>query len=113
VQGSPLSDTSKAPVALIVDPTGDFLYVANQGSNNISTYSITSGTGIPVAVTDSPFSSETEPDFLAADPKGKYLFVGNQTGNSGVQAFGTSSGSLNSIATYALGNTVTSIAVVQ
>lgn len=113
VQGSPLSDTNKSPVALLLDPAGAYLYVANQGSGNIGTYSITSGTGIPVAVTDSPFASETQPSTLAIDPNGKYLFVGNQTSGSGVQAFGVASGSLNSIATYSVGNTPTSIAVVQ
>ena len=113
VPQSPLADTFQHPVALIVDPTGKFLYVANQGSNNISTYSITSGTGFPVAITDSPFGSESQPSFLVADPNGKYLYVGNQTGSAGIQAFGVSSGSLNSIATYSVGNSPTSIAVLQ
>jgi 6-phosphogluconolactonase len=113
VAQSPLADTFQHPVALIVDPTGKFLYVANQGSNNISTYSITSVTGFPVVITDSPFGSESQPSFLVADPNGKYLYVGNQTGSSGIQAFGVSSGSLNSIATYSVGNSPTSIAVLQ
>ncbi|MGA3348273.1 MAG: beta-propeller fold lactonase family protein [Candidatus Sulfotelmatobacter sp.] len=113
VNGSPLADNFKNPVALTIDPTGSFLYVANQGSNNISTYTITSGTGFPVPVTDSPFGAETQPSFLVLDPNGKYLYVGNQTGSSGIQAFGNSSGSLNSIATYGVGNTPTSIAILQ
>jgi len=111
VSQSPLADTSAHPVALIVDSTGSYLYVANQGSNNIGTYSITSGTGFPVAITDSPFGSESNPSFLALDPNGKYLFVGNQAGSAGIEAFGDSSGSLNSIATYSVGNSPTSIAV--
>jgi len=113
VPQSPLADTFQHPVALIVDPTGKFLYVANQGSNNISTYSITSGTGFPVVITDSPFGSESQPSFLVADANGRYLYVGNQTGSAGIQAFGVSSGSLNSIATYSVGNSPTSIAVLQ
>ena len=86
---------------------------ANEGSNNIGTYSITSGTGFPVAVTDAPFASEGQPNFLAADPNGRYLYVGNQGTTPGVQAFGAASGSLNSIASYKVGNSPTSIAVVQ
>jgi 6-phosphogluconolactonase len=113
VPQSPLADNSQRPVALILDPTGKFLYVANQGSSNIGTYSITSGTGFPVAITDSPFGSQGQPSFLVADPSGKYLYVGNQSGNAGIQAFGVASGSLNSIATYPVGNTPTSIAVLQ
>jgi 6-phosphogluconolactonase (cycloisomerase 2 family) len=112
-QGSPLADTSKGPVNLLLDPAGAFLYVANQGSGNIGTYAITSGTGFPVAVTDSPFASETQPSFLAIDPNGKYLYVGNQSAGAGVQAFGIASGSLNAIATYSVGNSPTSIAVVE
>jgi 6-phosphogluconolactonase (cycloisomerase 2 family) len=113
VPQSPLADSFQHPVALIVDHSGNFLYVANQGSDNISTYSITSGTGFPVAITDSPFASESQPSFLVQDPNGKYLYVGNQTGSSGIQAFGIGNGSLNSIATYNVGNTPTSIAVLQ
>jgi 6-phosphogluconolactonase (cycloisomerase 2 family) len=94
-----------------VDATGSYLYVANQGSDNIATYSITAGTGFPVVITDSPFGSENQPSFLAADPNGKYLFVGNQTGSAAIQAFGVSSGSLNAIATYSVGNSPTSIAI--
>ncbi len=113
VAGSPLADPFQTPVALIVDPTGNYLYVANQGSNNIATYSITASTGFPVEVTDSPFGSEAHPSFLAADPNGKYLFVGNQTGSAGIEAFGVSAGSLNTIGTYSVGNSPTSIAILQ
>jgi 6-phosphogluconolactonase (cycloisomerase 2 family) len=113
VPQSPLADTALHPVALIVDSTGNYLYVANEGSNNIGTYAITSGTGFPVAITDSPFGSEGQPSFLTADPNGKYLYVGNQQGSAGIEAFGVSSGSLNSIATYGVGNTPSSIAVLQ
>ena len=111
VAGSPLADNDKTPVALTMDPTGSYLYVANEGSNNIGTYSITSGTGFPVAITDAPFASETQPSFVAADSNGRYIYVGNQGTTAGVQAFGAASGSLNSIATYKVGNGVTSIAV--
>jgi 6-phosphogluconolactonase (cycloisomerase 2 family) len=113
VPQSPLADNEQHPVALTLDPAGQYLYVANQGSNNISTYSITSGTGFPVSITASPFGSEAQPSFLTIDPNGKYLFVGNQASGSGIEAFGISSGSLNTINTYSVGNTVGSMAVLQ
>jgi 6-phosphogluconolactonase (cycloisomerase 2 family) len=113
VPQSPLADNFQQPASLIVDPTGNYLFVANQGSSNISSFSITAGTGFPVAITDSPFGAESQPSFLVMDPNGKYLYSGNQTGNAGIQAFGVASGSLNSIATYPVGNTPTSIAVLQ
>jgi 6-phosphogluconolactonase (cycloisomerase 2 family) len=115
VPQSPLAacSTCSLPVALIVDSTGNYLYVANQGSGNIGTYSITSGTGFPVAITNSPFTSEKQPSFLVADPIGKYLYVGNQSAAAGIQAFGVASGSLNTIFTYSVGNSPTSIAVLS
>jgi 6-phosphogluconolactonase (cycloisomerase 2 family) len=113
VAGSPVSDVDQGPVALLVDPKGQYLYVANQGSANVSTYSLSS-TGFPTVIADSPFGSETDPSYLALDPSGNYLFVGNQPpGTPGVQAFGVSSGSLDSIFTYKTGNTPSSIAVLQ
>jgi DNA-binding beta-propeller fold protein YncE len=115
VSGSPLNDVDQDPNALIVDPTGKFLYVAHGGSsNNIATYSIPPATGFPVVISDSPFASEGNPSFLAADPSGKYLYVGNQPpGSPGIQAFGVAGGSLNTIFTYGVGNTPSSIAVLQ
>jgi 6-phosphogluconolactonase (cycloisomerase 2 family) len=88
--------------------------VANEASNNIAVYTITSGTGALNVISTSPFGSEAQPAFLAADPSGKYLLVGSQS-TAGIETFGIdiSSGSLNTIATYSTGNTPTSIVVVQ
>jgi 6-phosphogluconolactonase (cycloisomerase 2 family) len=104
-----------------VDPKGAYLYVADQGtsqgttggSSNIASFSISSSTGFPAAVTDSPFASESESSFVVLDPTGPYLFVGNQASNAGVQAFGVSAGSLNTIASYSVGNTPSSIVILQ
>jgi 6-phosphogluconolactonase (cycloisomerase 2 family) len=88
--------------------------VANQGSSNVATYSLDPTSGFPTAIADSPFGSEGDPSFLALDPSGKYLFVGNQPpGTPGIQAFGVSSGSLNAIFTYNVGNTPSSIAILK
>jgi 6-phosphogluconolactonase len=117
VSGSPLSNTYVDPVSLILDPTGSYLYVANQASNNVAVYSIGSSTGLPVALTTSTstfaFTTEHSPSFLVADPSGKYLYVGNQGSSPGIQAFGLNSGNLNPLHTYGVGNTPTSIAVLQ
>jgi len=113
VPQSPLADTQKNPVALTLDSTGSYLYVANQGSNNIGTYTITAGTGFPVEVTDAPFNSEAGPSVVTLDPNGGYLYVGNQGGAAGIQAFGIASGSLNTIFTYSVGGSPTSIAILK
>jgi 6-phosphogluconolactonase len=117
VPGSPLDDIYNDPVALMLDPKGQYLYVANQGSNNVAAYSISSSTGLPVALTTSTstfaFSTESNPSFLVEDPNGNYLFVGSRGSGAGIQAFGVTSGNLYPLFTYGVGNTPSSIAVVQ
>jgi 6-phosphogluconolactonase len=116
VTGSPLATGYSAPVALILDPKGQFLYVANQGSNNVAVYSINSTTGLPnilntSTTTGGAFATESSPSFLVADPSGKYLYVGNQGSSAGIQAFSVSSGNLTAFSTYGVGNTPFSIVV--
>jgi 6-phosphogluconolactonase len=117
VSGSPLNAGYLAPFSLILDAKGQFLYVANQGSNNVAAYSISSSTGLPTALTTSTttnaFATESSPSFLVADPSGKYLFVGNQGSSAGIQAFGLSGGGLTALSTYGVGNTPNSIAVLS
>jgi 6-phosphogluconolactonase len=118
VQGSPLSTSPyNDPTFLLVDPKGLYLYVANQGSNNVAVYSIDPTTGLPVALTTSTsvfaFATEGSPSFLVEDPNGSSLFVGNQGNGAGIQAFGVNSGNLNPLFTYGVGNTPSSIAVTQ
>jgi 6-phosphogluconolactonase len=116
VSGSPLN-TYNAPIALLLDPKGQFLYVADQASNNIAVYSITAGTGLPVGLTTSTslfaFATETSPSVLALDSNGNHLYVGNQGSSAGIQSFQVSSGNLNPIFTYKVGNTPSSIAILQ
>lgn len=118
VQGSPLNDSGySSPLSMAFDPNGQFLYVANAGSNNITAYAISSSTGLPSALTTSistnAFATEAQPSFVSLDPGGNYLFVGNQAVPAGVQVFSISSGSLTVIKDYGVGNTITSIAVLK
>jgi len=116
VPGSPLASTYAAPVSLILDRKGAYLYVANQGSNNVAVYSISS-TGLPTVLSSSTttgaFFTEGNPSFLAVDPNGGYLFVGNRGSGAGIQSFSVSSGNLTDIFTYRVGNTPSSIVVLQ
>lgn len=115
IQGSPLDDTYNDPVALLIDAKGQYLYVADQGSNNVAVYSISNG--LPVALTTSTttfaFATESTPSVLAEDPNGRYLFVGNEGSPSGIQAFGVTAGNLNPLLTYKVGNRASSIVVLQ
>jgi 6-phosphogluconolactonase (cycloisomerase 2 family) len=97
---TPVAGTDANPIALGVDPTGLYLYVANSGvdnvvpgtmgppvtpttisgGNDIATFTIGAGgtltEGTPLALTNN-----LEPTSLAIDPTGPYLYVGNNDFN--------------------------------
>ncbi len=110
---SPIGQQSgtSTPVALLIDKTGKYLYVANQGSPNITGYLIDANGGISLQ-TSSPFVTGAQPGAIASDPAGKYLFVGTQKSPYTIQSFSlnTSSGALTSINPYPVPNAPTSIA---
>jgi 6-phosphogluconolactonase len=84
-QGSIAAGTT--PVRVASDPAGKFLYVANQGSNNVSAYTIASdGTLAPVA--GSPFALTAPGVDVAVDPSGKFALVaqGSQSAGTGAIA---------------------------
>lgn len=65
------------PVALEVDPTGNYLVVANKGSNNLSVFSIHFHEGKLTTVTGSPFASGDAPVSVAVHPGGKFVYALN------------------------------------
>ncbi|VAW92690.1 hypothetical protein MNBD_GAMMA20-1934, partial [hydrothermal vent metagenome] len=75
--GSPYA-AGKAPVALAVDPTGRYAYVANTGSNDISAYRIHHQTGALSALPGSPFKAGRHPLALAIHPGGRFLYAINR-----------------------------------
>ncbi|MBI3557110.1 MAG: beta-propeller fold lactonase family protein, partial [Deltaproteobacteria bacterium] len=56
-----------------------FIYVANQGSNDVSAYTINTSTGALAAVSGSPFTAGTNPFSVAVDPLGKFAYAVNGT----------------------------------
>jgi 6-phosphogluconolactonase len=116
IQGSPLANTYLDPAFLLIDPKGQNLYVANQGSNNVAVYTL-NASGLPVALTTSTstfaFTTISAPSVLALDPNGGYLFVGNVGSSAAIQAFGVNSGNLNPLRTYRVGNSASSIVVTK
>jgi 6-phosphogluconolactonase (cycloisomerase 2 family) len=121
--GSPIGEptTSAAPVQLIFDPSGKFLFVANEsgsagGNGNISVYTIGTATGSAGGLTliaNSPFSAGTHPSFMAFDPNGRYLMVANQSAQIQVLGWDASAQELTPIIQYATGGTPSSIVVLQ
>lgn len=78
--------TGTSPVAALVHPTGNFLYVANNGSNNISEFSIDPSTGVLTELSSETVVAGTNPVFMAFDPVGGWVDVGNQ-GSKNVTQF--------------------------
>jgi DNA-binding beta-propeller fold protein YncE len=61
------------PVGAAVDPTGKFVYVANNASNNLSAYTINSSTGALTAIGGSPFAAGTGPWSIAVLPRSQVV----------------------------------------
>ena len=99
------------PVAMAVDAGGNFLFVANKGSNSISVFSIVSD-GTLSEVKGSPFATAKGPVGLALH--GNNLYVANQ-GAAEVSAytFDSSSGALSQVSgsPYPAGTSPTAIAI--
>ena len=81
VAGSPFAAGTQ-PVSVAVDSGNKFLYTANEGSNDISAYTISSG--VLTQVKGSPFASTpsgttpAQPIFLTVDSSNQFVYIGNQ-----------------------------------
>jgi 6-phosphogluconolactonase (cycloisomerase 2 family) len=86
---SPFSSLGSTPDALAITPDGNFLYVANFGSNTIAAFSICTIKSVICPAADGrlvPFLSPTVlagigPRAMAMNPAGNSLFVANQFSN--------------------------------
>src|SRR5581483_1929332 len=65
------------PVAVAMSPTAPFLYVANQGSSNISAFTVDPGSGSLNAIGTFAITPASNPSSMAISPKGDFLFVAN------------------------------------
>lgn len=96
---TPLGSSASQPQLLVMDPGGAFLYAMNGGSNNISVFSINSGTGALTQVANSPFSIGLPPLNMQVTPSGNFLYVSVAGGvagsnNGSIAAFSVNSGAL-------------------
>jgi len=53
------------PVSIVLDPSGQFAYVANDNSNDISVYAVNAGVLTPAS--HSPFAAGNQPHSIAID----------------------------------------------
>jgi 6-phosphogluconolactonase (cycloisomerase 2 family) len=94
--GSP-ANAGSAPVAMVVDPTSQFLFVASENSSQVFGFRINGTQGTLSALSPASMSTGSQPIALAMHSSGKFLFVSNN-GSSNVSSFNvdTTSGALSS-----------------
>ena len=88
------------PSAIASDPTGRFVYVTDQTSNQLYGFSIDNQlTGNLTALVSSPYGTGLFPVSITIDPRGKYLYTANfNSGTVSSFAIDPASGSLSSVA---------------
>jgi 6-phosphogluconolactonase len=107
------TDVTNIAVTCTTNPPR-FAYVVNQGSNNISAYSIDSATGTMTALAGSPFAAGNLPVAIAVDLTGHFAYVVNQQ-DATLSAFliDRTSGALTEVSgsPYATGLSPTAVAI--
>jgi 6-phosphogluconolactonase (cycloisomerase 2 family) len=100
---SPFTGNSNHPVAIGVEPTGNFLYTVNNGDNSVSGFSIATNGKLTFFAT---LSTGTNPQGMAMDPLGRYVYVTNTTDNA-LSGYSIINGTLSplSLSTSATGTT--------
>ena len=82
VSGSPFA-VGSGPRAVTVDPSGQYVYVANAASNTLSGYNFyNNNLGTPAALSGSPYTTGTSPDSVAVDPLDNFVYVANEASNN-------------------------------
>ena len=64
------------PSAIAEDPTGHFIYVTDEATNQMYGYLATTG-GVPQAMLNSPFNTSLYPVAITIDPRGTFIYVAN------------------------------------
>jgi 6-phosphogluconolactonase (cycloisomerase 2 family) len=90
------------PALMSTTPSGKFLYVVSTSSKAIYGFSIDPNLGTLTPLSNSPISTDAEPNDVAVDPSGRFLYVteypGNVVSSGSVLAFAIdSSGNLSAI----------------
>lgn len=103
----------KSANSVAVDPLDKFVYVANEGSNNISAYAL-GASGALTALSDSPVAAGSGPSAVAIDPTGRFVYVANPSpGTVSVFTITESTGALSAVSgsPYAAGSLPSAIAI--
>jgi 6-phosphogluconolactonase len=90
--------TENGAVGVTVDSTGTHVYVASQGTDEITAYTLDKATGVLDQILGSPFATGDAPQKVHIDPSGQFLIVPNfLSGNLSVFAR-TATGALTPVA---------------
>jgi len=101
---TPRTTAGTTPTLMVMDAAGQFLYVANVGSRDISSYSIDPTSGALTPVSGSPFPIATSALNMKLSPSGNVLYVTGSGTPGFVEVWPVSAGALN-----AQGVTITSV----
>ncbi len=116
VSGSPFTaGLYLDPIAIAMDPTNAYVYVASHASSDITGYSLGS-TGALTLLSTSPFTAGSALAAMSLDATKQYMVVIASNGNPDLQVFSfdtTSPGKLDPIVNAATGTTPISVAVAQ
>ncbi len=99
----PPSTAGQSPIAMVVDPTNTFLYVASNGSSQVFGFRINTGAGTLTALSPNPnLPTGSHPVSMALHPTvnntGQFLYTSN-SGSANISGFtlSTTSGVMNSL----------------
>ena len=96
VPGSPFN-AGLIPVQLVVDPTGRFVYVANEESQDITGFSVDAATGALTELPGSGYAIGTSPQAIAIDPTGRFLYVSSSYAANGQLNFNLNEYTIDSV----------------
>jgi len=87
------------PFSIAEDPTGRFVYVTDQASNQVVGY-VVQATGALATMVNSPFTTGLYPQGVTVDPRGQFVYVANyNAGTVSSYAINLATGTLSSVFT--------------
>ena len=99
---------------MAADSSGHFLYVANNGDNNVSAYTIDQATGALTQIAGSPFPAGAAPLAIEIDDAGKLLYVPNSVSKTvTVYSMDSATGKLQTVQTLPTQGFACSVALVN
>ncbi len=106
VSGSPFK-TGLGPSAVMVDPTGTYVYATNRTDNTISGFTLTATTGALAALPGSPYATGKTPVDIVEDNTKTYVATVNSGGSNDLAVFKFSTTSPGDLGTFANATTGT------